>query len=401
MLRSLISRFALLSLLVVFLFIPGCLQICGQRITIFYDAQRDILNLLIYYDGVFDSGSIENGNGSEQLTDAFNDGDILLVDWPFELDMSSVKEAAAEEGSSEAGKIAAQAIVDDIHAKPVGRYRNPKGEIGFLQHVTITHATRFFESINTAICKALIEESANTDFDSTDQDMPETAKKWLTAAKNNHQWLRINGHSIEFTAPVHSREYSVLKVGYIKSLISLIDDDKIEGVSIILNAICLAPISYEETLNKVTFRIGDSDNPTTVRLLARDEVEYTDNLEEQINNMKFEELSDLLIKQNELETKPADDSETWMLNPVELALKYGPAEQVIWSYIKKAEKTQDPWDKQDALEWMDTYAEMNKETILGYPPLSKDEAAAEETIKLWVKWCRQMYDYPIEWQTEQ
>ena len=61
----------------------ACVELTGQRILWSYDAVKDEIQILLYYDGIHDSGDDRNGKGLEQVPKFVQDGDFMLLDWPF------------------------------------------------------------------------------------------------------------------------------------------------------------------------------------------------------------------------------------------------------------------------------------------------------------------------------
>ena len=88
-------------LAVLLLFLPGCVQLTGQRITWWYDRAKDELQVLIHYDGIHDSGNDQNGKGTEQIPPFVREGNVMLLDWPFQLEMAAVRKKAGKGGRAD------------------------------------------------------------------------------------------------------------------------------------------------------------------------------------------------------------------------------------------------------------------------------------------------------------
>ena len=80
-----------LLLALVLLTVPACVQLTGQRITWSYDAVKDEIQILLFYDGIHDSGTNQNGKGLEQIPKFVQDGDFMLLDWPFHVSRARCK----------------------------------------------------------------------------------------------------------------------------------------------------------------------------------------------------------------------------------------------------------------------------------------------------------------------
>ena len=107
--------------------LSGCVELTGQRITWFYDQAKDELQILLYYDGIHDSGS---GTEPGTIANFVRDGNVMLLDWPFHVQMAEplmlelghfvecIREDKPSYVSGEAGLYAlqlAQAVADQVN----------------------------------------------------------------------------------------------------------------------------------------------------------------------------------------------------------------------------------------------------------------------------------------------
>ena len=78
---------------------PGCVELTGQRVSWFHDAEKDELLILIHYDGIHEA-STASGKGADQIPEFVNSGDIMFLDWPFHLEMADVRRAVSADAAS-------------------------------------------------------------------------------------------------------------------------------------------------------------------------------------------------------------------------------------------------------------------------------------------------------------
>ena len=77
----------------------GCVELQGQRISIYHDQEQDRLLFLLHYDGIHDSGSDEDGTGVEQIQETARSGDFMLLDWYFHVDLDKNRPPAQRQYS--------------------------------------------------------------------------------------------------------------------------------------------------------------------------------------------------------------------------------------------------------------------------------------------------------------
>ena len=269
------------------LFVVGCVELTGQRISIAYDEATDELRLMLFYDGVHDTGGDQKG--ADQIAEFIEDGQVMLMDWPFRLQPSEIREALADDTDlPSAVRDLAEAVLESIHVEPIGRYRDVSGRMGAAQRVTITNASRLVEQANAVISYAILEngESGGPD------GLPRTFTMMRAAAQADHQWLAIEGHSLRWSMPVHRHEWAVAKAWFLREMFTEFgdfdepradDDGKAweraleRRVGAAAQLLTSAPVSYSEAAGHVTLRLGDPAEPSVLRVRIRDA--YEPNLE--------------------------------------------------------------------------------------------------------------------------
>ena len=167
------------------------------------------------------------------------------------------------------------AAVASIKTNAIGRYVDADEHVGAAQLVVISNASKFVEKINAAINEEIVTEDVGG------FSGPNSKKLWIAAAKANRQWIKIEGHSISGSIPVHMGEWATAKNAFFKGIIentisvATKPDNAAELAAIRRGAPSLASVvtSYDETGGEVRVRIGDPKTPTTMRLQIRSDYE--------------------------------------------------------------------------------------------------------------------------------
>lgn len=380
------SLAGLVLLAAVLLTISGCVELTGQRITWFYDSAKDELQVLVHYDGIHDSGSDQHGKGAQQLPKFVANGDVLIMDWPFHLEMAEVKKAVRDENADPRERDWAR-LLTSIHAKPLGYYREPDGRIGAAQLVTIPKAKDFLRKLNNLISSEILDEAV-----SRETPTARTEKRMQAAAKAGHQWLTLDEHAIRFTMPVHPEEWARLKGEFLEDLTQAIhqalgekaNEEQKNAFRLVLQALASAPASYLDEGDRVTFVVGRPKSPSTLRLCIRDE--YEPSLEKLVVDTVKIDLdktrAEILRGQG---TKP----------PAEPAavLSWGPPEDQVRALLVAAEQGDDQL-RAVAIERLRLWAkEWNRDHGVPRAPERMDQL--EDYLKAWKTWYGGMKQYPF------
>jgi hypothetical protein len=261
----------LLLLTLTTLWLASCVELEGQRISFFHDQTKDELRVLIFYDGVHDSG--ENGNGAEQLPAFVKNGDILLLDWIGHVERDRIQGAADDAESPPAKRALAQASLA-ITSRPIGHYRDGSGEIGAAQLVVIPRVSEWLKKLNAFLDEAVQRQEPT--------GWRRTNALWKEAGKRGYTWVSLDGHAIRVRFPVEPDEWAAMRAAGVAGLLSeLVSQDEAgereATARMLAQAIASAPLAYEEADGEVRIRIGDPNRPSTLRFTLRDE--YQPNLE--------------------------------------------------------------------------------------------------------------------------
>lgn len=258
--------------------LASCVELTGQRLVFFHDAARDELTLLLFHDGIHERKSPDNGDGAQQLAEYVKEGNVMLLDWPFHVQMKEVRQLAGLESAPPAQRALARTLAEQVTSRALGRYRDPEGRVGAAQLVRVTRASGLLAAANAAISETLLltEESAG---------WSRTLAMVKAAAREKATWLRLEGHSLVVSFPVHSGEWARGKA----QLLAEVEEELRENArkkatgqpallrGALIQILGLSPFSIQEGSGRVTFRLGEPERPAVHRILLHDG--YTPRLE--------------------------------------------------------------------------------------------------------------------------
>lgn len=377
-----IASSLLVLLEIALLIASGCVELTSQRISWFYDAPKDELRILIHYDGIHDSGDDENGKGVEQVREFVKNGDVMFRDWIGHIEMADLREQLQDPNTEPLEKDWVR-LVTSIKIEPVGYYREPDGRMGAAQLVTIPKARAFVRKLNGLISREILEGEINKD-----DPMARTQERMHAAAKNRHQWLTLDGHSIRFTLPVHPDEWLRARGKFladrVKEIVKAGEEAVDDEMIAIIQALSSMPVSYIESADQVTFVLGRAKTPSTLRMKIRDE--YEPSLEKVVVETVKVDLDKALAEM--LLDKDARPSA--LLSAVR---SFGPPEEQVRALMATAQNGDDK-QKKAAIERLGSWAKQwNRDH--GVPKAPKMRDKLEDYLAAWKKWYGQMRQYPI------
>jgi|GEM_PF-504673 len=403
-------RFGCAALTMILLAINGCVELTGQRLSWRYDAEKDELTALLFYDGIH-----HNANGDvpipfigedqtppdekreqavKDLTEFVKNGDIMLADWLghiFEPARLKKELADANAHLKPAERQLMQQALDSVHTHAIGHYRDAEGHIGAVQQITITQASKLVAAANAAINEAAINGEIIPD-----DAFQRTQKLMREAAKRNHAWLKLDGNSIVYAMPVDRGEWAAIMAKFWS-------DDNFRKYWVQL--LTSAPVSYTEQGGIVTIRLGDPATPNTLRY--RVDERYADNLVEPVKQNIPADLNAALAKYL-LNDKPAKNAD------LDAIIAFGPPEQQVMALLPGAKREvamaeqaipsitnaalarlqswAASWNAANSYPQAPTEIPMQPSPAADTPPES-DTAAY---FKQWDAWLKQMASYPVE-----
>lgn len=372
------------------IFLVGCVRICDQRITLRYDEKVDTLYVILHYDGVHDSGSDRWGKGAEQLAKSIDQGGMMLLDWPLQLNLAEIRELANDATRPADERALTKAIIEHVHVEAVGRYRDALGRIGGVQLITITKASELVDTINAAI-NAAIRANKLADFPPYNE-LVGTRERILAAAEKNHPWLALEGHALRISMPVHEQEWAVVKAkGIYSALMQAREEFPAEGeertqatFTMFSRSIANVPFAYGESNGIVTFRVGDPARPTTIRLPGAND--YAPNLENELTRLVEKDIDSLVARRLAGENiEPADRA-------LAALVEWGPPEESVRAMARAAE-SDDAALAKSAHAWLSKFsADWNRQYNLPKMPAKVDDPVA--FARACLDWCREVREFP-------
>jgi hypothetical protein len=374
-----------LLLAFVVLTLPGCVQLTGQRITWSYDAVTDEIQVLLFYDGIHDSGDNQHGKGLEQVPTFVQDGDFMLLDWPFHFSRTQVRSEAENQAGRPLDRDWAK-LGQSIRSEAIGYYREPGGRIGAVARVTIPAAKDFIRRANGLISRSILELT-----DDPRAPMPRTQTRIREAAKAGYDWIALDGQALRVMLPVEPAEWSRAKAEFLKDVAMQVaatfggkgsEDDK-RAILSAIRGLASAPVSYLDEGSRVQFVIGRHDTPTTVRVELRDK--YEPSLEKAVEAAVRTDF-DQAAAQSLLGGANASSA-------VAAALKAGLPEASVGALIRHA-KVGDDAQKAAVARRFATWAEQwNRDH--GIPAAPKPNASQAKYLAAWERWYVEMKQFPL------
>ena len=371
-------------IIAVLLLFSGCVEIDGQRITWFFDEAKDELKLLIFYDGIHDSGTIEYGEGTEQVPKFVADGDIMLMDWFFYLDMNKLREDSQSRKSTPLEKEWYR-LLTAVKSQPVGYYREPDGHIGAAQLLTIPNASQFIRDLNRLISRQILEEGFKDEY-----LIPRTIERLKMSARRNEAWIELDGQSILAGMPVHPGEWASVKRRFFESLFELYlacregrkQCKSVDSARLFVQAFSSALVSYMDLGDYVRIAVGRPSVSITARLWIRDE--YEPSLEKVL-------MKTVKVNLDEELTKAALGNKTKRSEAISAVLNWGPPEEKARALINLAENDNED-QRATAIKYLQSLSEQwNAAQRMVEAPA---EGEGEEYLAAWKDWYTQMKRYP-------
>jgi hypothetical protein len=369
---------AIIAILLAVAVFGGCVELDGQRICMRYDAAADRLEFLLFYDGIHDSGSDGDGNAAKQIREAMENGEFLLLDWPFHFERGKLAKQLNEEGKLEgAERELARYLVKYVDVKPIGHYRDPEGRIGAAQAVTFRNASVMFRKINALLNRAIREEEP-------EKEIARTVAKMVEGAGKGEQWIRLDGHSIVMEVPVHLPEWHVLKAKLAREIMKEPEmDDEEDTPHFLVQLLATTPFTVIETPETLSFRLGAKKTPSVFRYRIR-ESEKT-GLDAVVVNAVPRDL-DVGIAANLL----GDAKGTPM--SIDAILRWGPPEEKVRALIRTIRVEENAERKAAAVKLLREFGvRWNDEVGLPKAPGFLTEPA---WLKAWTKWYGRMLRFP-------
>lgn len=394
----------LLSLLTIT--VPGCIETIAQRISVNYDQNKDELNLLLFYDGVYYTSGMSLRDSNKPDADAMKDDLDRFIKWKkimighalATFDKSTLKNILGNnENMPPRRKAFLNRTLESVAVEFHSHYRTAKGQIGMVQHVKISNASKWVKSVNDTLNEFIIEERAKAP-DATKEVYPELARLGLKAAKQNHQWITLKGQSIKLNFPIHKGEWAAFKATTLAQGLDWIykqggkdkadrESPKSEVVLAITQFLTSVPMSYTETNREVTVLIGADNVPNTFRLKTDKNEAYRTNLEEHMPELLPERLYDQIDKALK------DQANAGAID--KMILQWGPPEVQARALYELAQ-TQTGAARLETIKLLDAWAEKwnSKQSFPVAPIHNQSNRSVDGQLKVWRAWFILMEKYP-------
>ena len=377
----------------------GChAKLCGQRVTICYHGPKDELHMLICYDGVHCPDPKKLDEARAELTRFVENGNAMLLDWPFMIDLTELRKRMAAGKEPPAACALSQAALRSIKITNLGRYRDFDGRIGAAQLVVVSNAKEFLRKLNGGVNEAITKEAPKP---VPDDKWRRTHQGVLRAARDGHQWVSLEGHAFCIRFPVHPGEWARGKADFLfNALVEMIEqhakekDEKRRKDRLLemkdeiyrgVQALTAAPFSFIQTADDVRIRLGDPNTPNTFRFrLARG---YQPNLEELFAKLVPVRLDDVLAQ------RLLSDKEIPASSPLDALLTWGPAEEKVRVLVNLAE-SKDTDSAKAAIQRLTAFSRDWNEHH-GIPAAPVHGNAPDKFLENWKQWYREMIRFPM------
>jgi len=353
----------------------GCVVLTSQRVAWFHDVDADELRVLLFNDGIHDSGGTLLGDGHEQIAHAQERRSFLIPGLPFGPHLGKLEQELAEAtpGTLQA---AWRDVLPGLRVEVLGHYREPDGRLGVAQLVVIPELSAFLELANRSIDQALLTGTLEDEW----KELPRTASRLRYAARGGHRWIRVEGQTLVVTLPVDPREWILLKVrGLVQGLDGVLDallvepDHERAKLTAMLGTLARAPLSFSEDEAGLTIRLGPGDVPGW--LSVPHEHDYDSGLEQDVLAASPRDLdaalADVLLHGIEPDAALADVL-AWGPPADTLRALLGAVQEEAGGRARRARDRLSLW-----------VAQWNAEVGLPAAPVPTDDAAWLDAVRSW------------------
>ncbi|MCK5941697.1 MAG: hypothetical protein KAI24_07000 [Planctomycetes bacterium] len=194
-------------LLALLLLLGGCLEIDGQDVHLRFDAERDRIDAMFVYRGVFAEGSA-GGGGTPPIDKAIGDLElakqtgefVFWNNWPLSCDPCRDYDAPRN------------ALIRHLEVENGGLFTDPQGVLCAWQFVRINKARAFVRKLNlmleVAVQAGLSGGIKQLDGHKLDDDTKELVREFL---RSGEKMLTIADGRIELRLPLSAKDHAWLK----------------------------------------------------------------------------------------------------------------------------------------------------------------------------------------------
>jgi hypothetical protein len=375
----------------------GCVVISGQRLAVRHDVKNDRIEMLLFYDGIYNRSDRPSEKEDAKFKKFVANGDVMFLDWFGHMKMEGLSDAV-EQPDEDHGPATRKFIVtlaESLRTKPIGYYKDVKGRLGAAQMVTLNKVSKLLPTINAAINENV---SAASVFGG-DDDFGRTLRLMVTAAKNGHTWAALKEGRLTVTLPMDQREWTRLKgegishffnrmVSKAKRAADKPDrETKLKKeVRSLLQIVTAMPLGISEGKDQLVITVGHADGSPVILRTHLPDRNHNPNMDHLIRSEVKKDLDPLM---------------TGSLNPiVDELVAIGPAAQAIMDWgpqeftarlLMRKAFDGDKLYAQLLVSWGQKWNK--KQRVPAAPTIGPDDADA--FAGAWKKWHEQMLHYPL------
>ena len=280
-------------------------------------------------------------------------------------------------------------LLAGLEVRAVGRYREPDGRVGAVQHIVLKRASEALRLACDLFNRHLLKEEGKG------IACPLLRARLLEAARAGLQWAAFEGHSIRVTVPIHRGSWARLKGASVHRFLSDLakglaeahgsgteaPSDARRWLEFLVQGLTSCPLGYEEQEERLLLRFGLPGKPTTLRLPLRER--YEPSLEKAVASNVPVELDRLLVE--------AVLGKTEAGGPLADLLAWGPPEERVRAVLPSLRSEEAPRVRtvlaQFAEEW-------NRKVGVPEAPQGA-QAAGTDFAAAWERWYWSLRRFPL------
>lgn len=268
-----------LAVSLVLLLLCSCVDFDEQTVYFFYDKQKDELHLLVLYQGIHSNENV--AESKKDLTKfVTTDWEIAIHSWIGHITKEEIKETINDENTPVAAKKLITFFLENITVTNGKFFHDKDKRLCGYQIVTIKNTSKHIELLNKLISES-VPEQINKNEEPFGELNNELNKKSIdlitTAARKNHQWIKLVGQSIQFSFPISDEDFVKTKT----ALLEVLKYYEEEGYKNIGDYFSRNEIAFTRDGKFVTLILGNKGVNRPIQVLVRPEEEkYQDNLVE-------------------------------------------------------------------------------------------------------------------------
>ena len=376
------------------LLVASCVELIGQRFIVHYDRGADVLEVLIFYDGVHrnrEQKSVEES--AEQVRQFIQKGNVMLLDWWGHIEVADLAEMAGDEELSDPQRAVLAHLSQHMRVEAVGHARSGPGQVSGVQRVTIGRFSELIEALNR-----LLDETFTDLAQEPPKPLQRTMRLWQQAADDGHRWLRLDGQAIAFHAPVDRREWAMARSDLLDSLVDDLkrvthDAEQFEQVErdlrLAVTFLANVPLTYSDRDGELRLSLGHSRSANTYPFRIREEGRYNEDLEQVIQEVAPLDVTRKLALGA---LKPDAHSPA---GAVAMLAEHGPVELKIRGLIGLVEAEDE--HAAAAAEMLDDFAarwNQQRKSPAAPDPQPRQDQAREAWLEQWREWAATVELFP-------